>query len=224
MTTIQLDSDSIHVPAWVNDLSSFRRWIHSDESPQSAPVYYLSGEVWVDMTKEQIFTHVRLKQEFYRVLGTLAKISRQGDFFPDGMLLTNPEAELSGNPDGTYVASEAFRTGRVRLIEGIDAGYLELEGSPDMVLEVVSDGSVEKDTQILRDLYWKAGIREYWIADGRGADADLTILRHSSRGYTVVRKTAGWLKSTVFSRSFRLTRQVDSLGHPEFTLDLKPAI
>jgi Uma2 family endonuclease len=109
------------------------------------------------------------------------------------------------------------------LIEGVDSGYVELEGSPDMVLEVVSDSSVEKDTQFLRDLYWKAGIREYWIADGRDTQADLTILRRSSRGYTATRKVAGWLKSAVFSNSFRLSRQLDSLGHPEFLLEIKPS-
>ena len=221
MTTIHLDSNSIHVPVWVNDLESFRRWVHSDESPETSLVFFLAGEVWVDMTKEQIFSHVRLKQEFYRVLGTLAKVERQGDFFPDGLLLTNPEADLSGNPDGTFVASDSFRTGRVRLIEGVDSGYVELDGSPDMVLEVVSDSSVTKDTQLLRDLYWMAGIREYWIADGRGERADLTILRRAARGYTTIRKSAGWMKSTVFSKSFRLSSQIDSLGHPEFLLDVR---
>ncbi len=87
-----------------------------------------------------------------------------------------------------------------------------------MVLQVVRDSSVERDTQLLRELYWMAGIREYWIADGRGERADLTILRRSARGYTTIRKSAGWLKSTVFSKSFRLSRQIDSLGHPEFLL------
>ena len=221
MTTIQLDSTSIHVPVWVNDLESFRRWTHSDASPEKSPIFFLAGEVWVDMTKEQIFSHVRLKQEFYRVLGTLAKTERKGDFFPDGLLLTNSEADLSGNPDGTFISSDSFRKGRVRLVAGIESGYVELEGSPEMVLEVVSDSSVEKDTELLRELYFKAGIREYWIADGRGELADLTILRRSGRGYIATRKSAGWMKSTVFSKSFRLNRKNDILGHPEFVLDVR---
>ena len=63
------------------------------------------------------------------------------------------------------MTNDSFRTGRVKLIEGKEDGYVELEGSPDMVLEVVSDSSVEKDNDVLMDLYWKAGIREYWVLD-----------------------------------------------------------
>ena len=218
---VQLYSDSVHVPFWVNDLESFRRWMLSDESPEKVPLFFLAGEVWIDMSKEQFFSHNQLKQEFFRVVGALAKQERLGTFCPDGMLLSNEEADLSGNPDGIFVAKETFHADKVRMIEGAEDGVVELEGSPDMVLEVVSDSSVEKDTEVLRELYWKAGIREYWLVDARGERLEFQILRHSTRGYTPVRKSAGWLKSAVFGKAFRLTRQLDDLGHPDFTLDVK---
>jgi hypothetical protein len=41
------------------------------------------------------------------------------------------------------------------------------------------------------------------------------------RGYTAVRKNAGWLKSAVFASSFRLSRRDDALGYPEYTLASK---
>ena len=218
---VQLYSDSVHVPYWVNDLESFRRWMLSDESPEKVPLFFLAGEVWIDLSKEQFFSHNQLKQEFFRVVGALAKQERLGTFCQDGMLLSNEEADLSGNPDGIFVAKETFHADKVRMIEGAEDGVVELEGSPDMVLEVVSDSSVEKDTEVLRELYWKAGIREYWLVDARGERLEFQILRHSTRGYTPVRKSAGWLKSAVFSKAFRLTRQLDDLGHPDFTLDVK---
>ena len=218
---VQLYSDSVHVPFWVQDLESFRRWILSDESPEKVPLFFLAGEVWIDMSKEQFFSHNQLKQEFFRVLGGLAKRDRLGTFCPDGMLLSNEEADLSGNPDGIFVAKESFHADKVRMIEGAEDGVVELEGSPDMVLEVVSDSSVEKDTEVLRELYWKAGIHEYWLLDARGERLEFQILRHSTRGYTPVRRSAGWLKSAVFGKAFRLTRQLDDLGHPDFTLEAK---
>ncbi len=221
MISVHCYSDSVHVPVWVTDLELFRKWMHSEESPEKTPVFFLAGEVWIDMSKQQIFSHVRLKQRFFQVLGPLAQKGRLGDFLPDGLLLTNEEADLSGNPDGTFVSKESFREARVRLIEGAEDGYVELEGSPDMVLEVVSDSSVEKDTEVLRELYWKAGIREYWLVDARGERLEFQILRHTTRGYTPVRKSAGWLKSAVFCESFRLTRQLDDLGHPDFTLEVR---
>jgi Uma2 family endonuclease len=63
------------------------------------------------------------------------------------------------------------------------------------LLEIVSAGSVEKDTQTLRELYWKAGIAEYWLVDARGERLAFDILRHAAKGYVATRKAAGWLKS-----------------------------
>lgn len=215
------DSETVRLPMWVTDLESFRRWAVSDEAPEQVPVFFLAGEVWIDMSKQQVFSHVRLKQKFFLTLGLLAANGGLGDFFPDGLLLTNVDADLSGNPDGTFISHDAFREKRVRLVEGKQAGHVELEGTPDMVLEVVSDSSVQKDTELLRDLYWKAGIPEYWIVDGRHDTVEFTILKHTTRGYSAVRSAAGWLKSPVFGKSFRLTRRLDELGHPDFVLDMK---
>ena len=215
------DTESVHLPVWVRDLQSFRKWAVSDESPEKAPVFFLDGVVWIDMSKQQIFSHIALKQEFFRVLGQLIRSSQLGKFFPDGLLLTNSNANLSGNPDATFVSTAAFREQRVVLVEGKSTGYVEMEGSPDMVLEIISDSSVEKDTQILRELYWKAGIGEYWLVDGRGDQLAFSILKHSPRGYVQSRISEGWLKSAVFGKSFRLTRRLDELGHPDFVLDVK---
>lgn len=221
MTMVQLYSDSVHVPDWVHDLESFRGWILSDESPEKVPLFFLAGEVWIDMSKEQFFSHNQLKQEFFQVLGGLVKRERLGTFCPDGMLLSNEEADLSGNPDGMFVSKESFRKERVRMIEGSEEGVVELAGTPDMVLEVVSDSSVEKYNELVADLYWKAGIREYWLVDARGERSEFQILRHTARGYVAARPSGGWRKSAVFGKSFRLTRQLDDLGHPDFTLDVK---
>ena len=218
MSTVCLDSEILTLPASGCDLEAFRRWAQSDESPDHAPVFYLAGEVWIDMSKEQFFSHNRIKTEFTRVLGTIAKKKRLGSYCSDGMLLSNAEADLSGNPDGIFVANSSFRSGKVQLVEGADSGFVEMEGSPDMVLEVVSDSSEAKDFEILRELYWKAGVREYWLVDARGERLEFDILRRTSRGYSATSKTGGWMKSTVFGQSFRLTRRPDELGHPEFTL------
>jgi Uma2 family endonuclease len=91
-----------------------------------------------------------------------------------------------------------------------------------MVLEVVSASSEEKDTVVLRDLYWRAGVKEYWLVDPRGDDLAFDILRHGAKGYATARKQGGWLKSAVFGRSFRLTREVDRTGLPACTLAVRP--
>ena len=50
---------------------------------------------------------------------------------------------------------------------------------------------------------------------------DFDILRHGAKEYVPVRKPGGWLRSTVFGASFRLTRKTDEMGHPEFTLAVR---
>ena len=127
-------------------------------------------------------------------------------------------AQLACQPDGTFVSRQSLKSGRVRLVEGENEGHLELAGTPDMVLEIVSASSVEKDTVTLPGLYWRAGIPEYWLVDARAARLEFEIFRHESNGYAAVRKQAGWLKSRVFGRSFRLSSQADDEGNPEYSL------
>jgi Uma2 family endonuclease len=221
MSTIQFETESVRIPLWVTDLSSFRRWADSAEWPEKATVCYLSGEVWVEMSKERVYSHNQVKTEFARVLAGLVKQRRLGRYFSDGLFLTNIEADLCSKPDGTFVSRESFAAQRVRLIEGSLEGFVEIEGTPDMVLEVVSGSSVSKDNEWLRDLYWKAGIAEYWLVDCRGERADFDILRRTAGGYSATSKSAGWMESAVFGHAFLLTRQADEMGQPEYTLEAR---
>jgi Uma2 family endonuclease len=221
MSTIVLYENEVHIPDGINTLAAFRRWLRSDGFPDAGRICFLQGQPWVDMSKEQIFTHNQVKQEFNLVIGSLAKTEGLGRYFPDGMLLTNDHANLASQPDGTFVTNRSFATRRVRLVEGENEGYLEMHGSPDMVLEVVSASSVEKDTQTLPDLYWQAGIKEYWLVDARGDEPKFTILRSESSGYIAARKHGGWIKSRVLNRSFRLTKGIDDAGNPEFNLSVR---
>ena len=203
------------------DLDTFREWISSDELPEKCTAYYHRGLMGVDMSKEQLFSHTDVKSEFGAVLRTFAKRHDLGIYFTNGILLTNYHALLSCNPDGTFVSHDAFETRRVRAIQGASEGFVELDGSPDMVLEVVSDSSVKKDTQTLVKAYWEAEIPEYWLVDARGEQPIFRILKHGPKGYTDVRKSAGWLKSTVFEASFKLTKTVNRHGHPTYTIEVK---
>lgn len=222
LATVVIDHDSVSIPEWVDDLESFRRWAHSEEFPKTGRIYFLNGEVWVDMSKEQIYSHNRVKGEYGTVLHALSTRGKLGEYYFDGVFLTNDEVGLGCGPDGMFASWECLREGRIRLIEGARDGYVELEGSPDMALEVVSTSSVEKDTVTLRDLYWQAGITEYWLVDVRGERIVFDILRHTSKGYVATRKQAGgWVKSKVFSKSFRLTRQLNEQGNPIYTLEVR---
>src|SRR5213078_4917351 len=100
--------------------------------------------------------HNQVKGEFAFVWTGVIKQNQLGRFVSDGMLMTNILADLSCEPDGMFISHESFSSGKVRLVESPNGKLIELEGTPDAVLEVVSDSSVAKDYELLRRLYWLA--------------------------------------------------------------------
>jgi Uma2 family endonuclease len=213
--------DRACIPAWVDDLESFRRWAHSDEFPERGSFSYLNGEIWVDLSMEELFSHNQVKAEFTAVVGGMVRTVQLGYFVCDRMLLSNAAANLSTEPDAMFCFWHTVQTGRLRLIKGPVQGYMELEGTPDMVLEIISRSSVRKDTERLRELYWRAGISEYWLVDARGESPHFDILRHAKDGYVASEAEDGWLFSAVFGQAFRLTQQTDPLGYPQYKLQVR---
>jgi Uma2 family endonuclease len=220
--TVADETRQINLPSWVVDLDSFCEWVESDDVPEKLRVWYLKGEVWIDMSQEQVNTHVLLKTSIFIVLGGLVNAARLGRFYADGLFLRNKGADIGGNPDATFASTATLLAKRLRPVPGKKGGIVALEGSPDMVLEVVSTSSVHKDTVILKRAYWEAGAREYWLVDARKEPLTFDIFRHTPKGYTATRKQEGWIKSAVFGKSFRLTQQVDpALGDVVFNLEVR---
>lgn len=220
MVTFVIESDQVSVPEWVTDLGSFRRWADSEDFPETGRICYLNGEVWVDMSKQQLFTHIDAKTEIAGVLRQIVKKARMGILLGDGVFLTNVAANFAVIPDAVFASNAALQD-RVRLLEGRKSGHVEMEGSPDLVLEVVSDSSVHKDKHQLRQDYWEAGIREYWLVDARKKPLVFDILRYTPKGYRTTPKKDGWIKSIVFGSAFRLTFQTTEHGVPEYTLEIQ---
>jgi Uma2 family endonuclease len=221
VVTVVSERNQVSVPAWVTDLESFRHWADADDFPEMGRICFLQGEVWVDVSREQIFAHLGVKNAFSFTLTGLTVAAKSGLFIPDGLLVTNVLANLAVKPDGTFISFASLEAGRVQLVEGAEGGFVEVEGAPDMALEVVSDSSVEKDNEFLREAYWKAQIQEYWLVDARTDPLRFDIFKHGARGYVPVRKHGGWVKSAVFGKSFRLVKSQNAIGQPEFHLKVR---
>jgi hypothetical protein len=218
---IQGERGEVSIPAGIGDLAAFRRWLCSDDFPERLCVCYLDGLLWVDLTMEQLYTHNRVKLAVTLVLGGLAESTNVGLFMPEGMHLSNLGANLSTVPDGIFASYGAFQAGRVTEVPNArQVGVVDLVGTPDMVLEVVSDSSVQKDMVILPGLYQAAQIPEFWRIDARG-DLRFEILRLTQTGYAPTQLADGWWRSDVFGRDFRLTQGIDPRGQPRFTLEMR---
>lgn len=134
--------------------------------------------------------------------------------------LPHDGAYLSTEPDGTLVSFESLKSGAVRYASGRN-GLVEVTGSPDLALEVVSESSVTKDTEVLRRLYYRAGVEEYWLADGRGRRPSFDILVRGRGGFAAAPKRAGWIRSPLLGRSFRLTSAPDEPGYTDHDLETR---
>jgi Uma2 family endonuclease len=214
------ESDRVVVPAGITSLDSFRDWALSEQFPQNVRIDYLSGVIWVDLSMEELYSHNQTKFSIYITLGRIVQDSGLGMFIPDRMRFTYPGADASVEPDGAYVSYRSLREGDVRQIPGREGGVMILEGSPDMVLEVLSESSVEKDTERLPDYYAAADVEEFWRVDAR-AELMFEILRLTPDGYVPAPEPDGWWRSAVFGRSFRLVRGADPLGRPAYTLETR---
>lgn len=212
----------VAIPSGILDLDSFRRWAHSEDFPEDVRIAFLDGTLWVDLDMERGFSHNDVKHEIAGVLRRLVRSDRSGRYFGDGMRLSHPAANLSTDPDGLFVTFAAQDSGRVRLVPNSqNVDVVELEGTPEMVLEVVSDSSVEKDTVKLPPLYHRAGIAEFWRVDAR-QELRFEIFRRGDSDWDTTELPDGWWRSAVFARDFRLVAEVDPRGQPWFTLESRP--
>lgn len=206
--------DVLHIPAGVHVLDEFRRWCHGGEFPERGRIDYLQGDVEVDMSAEDLFTHGTPKAAIAARLHAMVVEDGRGTVFVDCTRVVSPAARLSVEPDVVVVLRESVAAGRVRLVPSSPprAGrYVELEGAPDLVVEVLSDSSVSKDRLRLPELYARAGVAELWLADARGETPALEIrtLRPAG-GYSRVPADGdgpdAWTPSPLLGCRFRLRR------------------
>lgn len=220
---IRLADRDVIIPASAHTLDGFRAWAKSEDFPEHGHFSFIDREIIADMSPEELEKHGKVKGEIGYGVIHLNKKLKLGEYYPDRTLVTNVAAGLSTEPDGTLVTWASFDTGRVRLIprEGVEGEYIELEGTPDWVMEIVSKSSVRKDTKLLWKQYFCAGIPEYWLIDARGPEISFQILVRGKTDYVAAPGRGGWQNSPLFQRRFRLVRRRNQANRWDYLLQVK---
>lgn len=52
-----------------------------------------------------------------------------------------------------------------------------LSGAPDLIIEILSPSSLERDKLVKRNLYAEHGVQEYWIADPAAKQIEVLLLK-----------------------------------------------
>jgi Uma2 family endonuclease len=219
-----LDADiGFWVSASALTFPGFCTWSRSKDFPERGRIDYVDGEIFIDMSPEELETHNKVKMTVSSLVWEMAENHDLGEFFGDCVSLRNPATGLKTEPDGTFITWQSYETGKVRLLprKNFRGQYLEIQGSRDWVLEVVSRTSYKKDTEILRGAYHRAGIAEYWLIDTLGSDILFQILVRRPQGCVPVAARQGWYRSPVFDRSFRLERKQNRQGRWRDKLHMK---
>jgi len=226
MATSILIQGSLEVP-FLRSLVEFRTWAASDAYPQQGRIDFIAGRIEVNMSPEDLYCHGILKTRLVIALGQIIDAGDLGELFTDRTRVSSPQADLSAEPDLVFVSYDALESERVWRIpkaSGEPGRFMELEGAPDLVVEIVSDESVGKDTQRLPAAYYEAGIPEFWLLDARKDRLGFQVHAPAAAGYEPVALDAdGFQYSTVFDRSFRLSRRQARAGGWQYELRQKPA-
>ena len=215
--------EDLSIPAGVSDLDCFRRWTRDETFPERGRIDYLAGTVEVDLSPEDLYTHGVVKTTVTARLYPLIVDSGKGSLFSDRTRIVSPTAGLSAEPDVVAVLWESLRQGRIREIPAAQEDedrFVELEGAPDLIVEIVSNSSVRKDRERLPRLYAAAGVPELWLADCRGADLAFEIHTLGPAGYVHQPSTPeGWLHSPLLDRRVRLVRWRNELSRWVYDLE-----
>lgn len=223
MASILVDEQCL-IPDGLATLADFRRWAASPEFPPRGRIDWIGSRIEVDMSPEDIFMHGTLKTEIVGVLWKLAK-PRAMHLFTGETRVSSAAGDVSAEPDVVAVSEDAIDAGRVRLIPsatGKPDRFTELEGAPDLIVEIVSDASVAKDTRRLPAAYHAAGVREFWLVDARGAEVSFTIHRRADAGYVAAVAADGFARSDVFDCGFALRRSRNPHGRFVYDLLVRP--
>ena len=222
MSASILIQDELEIPAGFDTLDEFRHWTESDEFPDTGRIDFIQGRVEIDMSPDNLFFHSAPKSEIGRVIGNRLKSTNLGQVFVDKSRISVPHAQLSVEPDIVFVSDASIISGRVQLVPtagGQSGSYIEFEGPPDLVVEVVSDSSRTKDTQRLFAAYFEAGVSEYWLVDARSTELRFQIhIRGTDSFVPVAINAAGYQLSPALGATYRLDRSTRPTGHWDYEL------
>ncbi len=204
------------IPPAAYGFEGFRAWARSDQFPETGRIDYMAGVIEPDMSPEDLHTHGTVKTAIAAALFAVIARPRRGFVFADRTRVTLPVSQVSVEPDVVAVLFSSLDRGEVRQVPAKSKGpgrFVEFEGAPDLVVEIVSDSSVKKDTERLPPHYAADGVGELWLVDARGDELELEIRtlepdRVAGPSYRVVeRNRDGWAESSFLGGRVRLVRE-----------------
>ncbi len=157
-------------------------WQHVQQAPDDGKRREaIGGDLYV--TPAPGVRHQRISVRLLKELYALLHAPGHGEVLHAPVGVEFPETGEGVQPDLLFVSRER---------QGIVAEE-EIRGAPDLVVEILSPTTEERDRGLKRELYERQGVREYWVVDpeedavevwrfgGRGAEEETTHERFTDR-------------------------------------------
>lgn len=136
--------------------------------PEDRRYEILDGELLMSPSPSE--KHQRVPLSLAVLLSTFVKEHRLGRVYPAPFDVVLSETDVV-QPDILFVSTD-----RVSII-----GEKAVHGAPDLLVEILSPATAERDRTVKAKLYGRAGVRELWLVD---PDAKtLEILVNSETGF-----------------------------------------
>jgi Uma2 family endonuclease len=121
--------------------------------------------------------HQRISRRLEFILQSFVQERGLGEVFyaPLDVVLGEGEEREVVQPDIFFISRERF---------GIIAEE-EIRGAPDLVVEITSPATAQRDRTYKKTLYARHGVKEYWIVDPEAKTIDVYTL--GERGFELVR-------------------------------------
>jgi len=118
--------------------------------------------------------HQTILKKLFRILDDYVVSQRLGELHlaPLDVVLSNEDVV---QPDILFISREHFHIITER----------NIQGAPDLVIEILSSTTAERDKGLKRKLYSKYGVKEYWIVDPE--ERSIEVMKLGEAGF----ETAG---------------------------------
>ena len=113
--------------------------------------------------------HGIVSMNLVKIIGTYVGIKKLGICFADHMDVHFPDGNLF-QPDFIFVSAA-----KAELY--LEKKNMTLHGVPDMVAEIFSRSTMQRDVGVKKDVYERNGVREYWIINPWSEAVDVYLLR-----------------------------------------------
>jgi Uma2 family endonuclease len=136
--------------------------------PEDKRYEIVEGELFLNPAPN--LYHQRISRELLPALCRYVREHSMGEIFNAPCDVVFSEENVV-QPDLLFVSRERA---------GILAGA-NVQGAPDLVIEILSDATAKRDLGIKRKLYAKYGVCEYWIVDSESKSIE--VLSWTESGY-----------------------------------------